>query len=105
MSPGDGRQAYETAPEVWRLIRPEALDACLFDDGLVVHDDLGASVLLLSPVAGDLFLQLKRQPTGRTLDDLAWDVLGGGVDGDDLAAVEQLLEGLRAQGLVERLTP
>ncbi len=105
MSPGEGRQVCGTALEVWRLIRPGTLDACLFDDGLVVHDDLGASVLLLSPVAGEIVLQLRSYPTGRTLDELARDLLGDQVDSADLAALQQLLEGLRAQGLVELLTP
>lgn len=103
MTACEERKASAESRGVWRLIRPTDLDTCRFADGLVVHDDLGASVMLLSPVAGELFETLSRYPAGCELATLTTELLGEGVEPNELRAVDRLLDGMRAQGLVQWL--
>lgn len=89
--------------EVWTLTRRDDFELARFDDGVVLHDDLGASILLLSTVAGDTLHWLMSCPSGLGLEDLARRLLGDEeLLPDDTDALTALLQGLQAQGLVER---
>lgn len=86
----------------WLLSRPLDFDLCHFDDGAVLHDDLGASVIQFSPVAGEVLRLLMIHSSGVDVPFLARSLLGDELEEHDQAAVEKLLQGLRSQGLVER---
>lgn len=89
--------------EVWTLTRRDDFELARFDDGVVLHDDLGASILLLSTVAGDALHLLMSCPSGLGLEELARRLLGDEeLLPDDTDALTALLVGLQAQGLVER---
>lgn len=88
-------------PQVWRLTRGDDFELHRFDDGAVLHDDLGASVLLISPVAGEIISFLMSKPAGVDARSLALVLLGEDLESDDLSSVENLLQGLKGQGLVE----
>lgn len=88
-------------PQVWRLTRCDDFELHHFDDGSVLHDDLGASVLLISPVAGEIVSFLMNKPAGVDARSLAVVLLGEDLESDDLTSVENLLQGLKGQGLVE----
>ncbi len=88
-------------PQVWRLTRADDFELHRFDDGAVLHDDLGASVLLISSVAGEIVSSLMSEPAGVDVRSLACVLLGEDLEPDDLTSVENLLQGLKDQGLVE----
>lgn len=88
--------------DCWCLSRPLDFDLCHFDDGAVLHDDLGGSVIQFSPVAGELLRLLMIHSSGVDVPFLARSLLGDELEEHDPAAVENLLQGLRSQGLVER---
>ena len=92
----------DPSPSLWRIARPADIEVCRFDDGEVLYDDLGATVLLLSPVAGELARLLGSSPEWHTVDGLTRQLLGSEPTEQDLAAVEQQLEGLRNQGVLEQ---
>lgn len=104
MTPSAGSEASRRLHrEVWTLTRKDDFELARFDDGAVLHDDLGASVLLLSSVAGDALHTLMSCPSGMGVDELARRLLGDEErQADDADALTALLEGLQAQGLVER---
>lgn len=104
MTPPAGSEApLRLHPDVWSLTRQDDLELVQFDDGVVLHDDLGASILLLSTVAGDALRLLMSSPCGLGVEDLAHRLLGEEeLLPDDTDALTALLEGLQAQGLVER---
>ncbi len=87
--------------QVWRLTRCDDFELHHFDDGAVLHDDLGASVLLISLVAGEIVSFLMSKPAGVDARSLAFVLLGEDLESDDLTSVENLLQGLKGQGLVE----
>lgn len=104
MTPSVGSEpSHRLHRDTWTLTRPADFELVRFDDGVVLHDDLGASILLLSAVAGDVVHTLVTCPSGLGVDDLACRLLGDEtVQSDDTDALTALLEGLQAQGLVER---
>lgn len=97
-----GQSTSDPLPSLWRIARPADIEICRFGDGEVLYDDLGATVLLLSPVAGELTRLLGFSPDWHTVQDLTRQLLGSEPTEQDLAAVEQQLEGLRNQGVLEQ---
>ena len=89
-------------PELWLLSRPDDIELSRHEDGCVVHDDLGASILLLSLVAGEVVALLQAHRTGASAQSLTRHLLGDDAQSEDASSVETLLHALQSQGLVER---
>jgi hypothetical protein len=84
------------------LSRPDDFELSRHEDGCVLHDDLGAAILLLSPVAGEVMALLQADRDGACAQTLTRLLFGGDVQSEDSASVETLLHALQSQGLVER---
>lgn len=92
-------------PERWRLSHPDNVELIRHEDGCVVHDDLGATIVLLSPVAGEVVALLQAHRTGASAQTVTSHLLGDDVQSGDSSSVEALFHALQMQGLVERCPP
>jgi len=73
-----------------------------WEDGVVVYDDRGAFLHLLTPIAGE-FLALVREPGGHDAHQLARSLMHDDPADGDLEMIQSLLEQLSGLGLIERL--